>query len=100
MKVPFTFQKRLRYPSGRGSWSGQFHDYLKQFQVKDARRAIIDLFKVLDQKETDRDPYLDESLAGFPYVNGGLFSDEDIEIPLFTDKIYTLLLKDASAGFD
>jgi putative type II restriction endonuclease len=77
-----------------------FHDYLKQFQAKDIRRALIDLFKILDTKSEDRDPYLDESLLAFPYVNGGLFADEDIEIPRFTDEIVNLLLHNASEDFD
>lgn len=77
-----------------------FHDYLERFEVRDMRRALIDLFKVLNQKPTERDPYLDEQLAGFPYVNGGLFEDENIEIPNFTEEIRDLLLQKASANFD
>ena len=77
-----------------------FHDYLKKFETKDLRRALIDLFKVLDQKPEKRDPYLDEELASFPYVNGGLFADEDIEIPNLNDKVKELLLTKASEDFD
>lgn len=77
-----------------------FHDYLERFSARDLRRALIDLFKVLDTKEADRDPYLDADLAAFPYVNGGLFADEEIEIPQFTDEIKYLLLQRASADFD
>ena len=77
-----------------------FHDYLKNFETKDLRRALIDLFKVLDQKPEERDPYLDEELASFPYVNGGLFADEDIEIPNLNDKVKELLLTKASEDFD
>lgn len=78
----------------------KFHNYLRSFSVRDSRRALIDLFKVLDTKPTDRDPYLDKMLADFPYVNGGLFSDENIEIPQFNDKILNLLLEKASEDFD
>ena len=78
----------------------KFHNYLKGSAVKDVRRAIKDLFKVLDTKIEDRDPYLDEELASFPYVNGGLFADEDIEIPNFNEKIVNLLLQNASEDFD
>lgn len=78
----------------------KFHNYLKSFSVRDARRAVIDLFKVLDTKPEDRDPYLDDVLASFPYVNGGLFADEDIEIPQFNDKIVDILLRRASENFD
>ena len=77
-----------------------FHDYLQRFESRDLRRALIDLFKVLDTKEEERDPYLDDELAAFPYVNGGLFADEDIEIPQLTDEIRDLLLVNASENFD
>lgn len=80
-----------------------FHDYLEQFSSREIRRALIRLFKVLDTKEEDRDPYLaddDEQLAAFPYCNGGMFSDENIEIPPFTEELRNLLLRKASDEFD
>ena len=82
-----------------------FHDYIKSFKPQQTRQALVKLFRVLDQdpKKGERDPYLaddDPLLAAFPYVNGGLFSDENIEIPPITDEIYRLLLRDASEDFD
>ena len=77
-----------------------FHDYLEKYEVRDCRRAIIELFKVLDTPVSERDEYLEEDLAQFPYVNGGLFADESIEIPPFTDEIKGLLLTKASEDFD
>ena len=77
-----------------------FGDYLKQFQPKQVREEIIKLFRVLDTKPEDRDPYMEDDLAAFPYVNGGLFADENIEIPRFTEEIVDLLVNKASAGFD
>ena len=80
-----------------------FHDYMAQFDAKSARKGLRDLFRVLDQKIADRDEYLsddDPLLAAFPYVNGGLFSDENIEIPPFTDEIMSLILREASDNFD
>lgn len=77
-----------------------FHDYLSGFESKNMRNALIRLFKVLDTKIDERDPYLETDLAEFPYVNGGLFSDQNIEIPNFTDEIKKLLLEKASASFD
>ena len=82
---------------------GMFHDYLSAFDTRGVRRALVELFKVLDTRPQDRDPYLKDDnpdLAAFPYVNGGLFSDEDIEIPPFTDEIRDLLLVKASENFD
>lgn len=77
-----------------------FHDYLACFQIKDMRRALIDLFKILDTKPEDRDPYDDSMLSEFPYVNGGLFADENIEIPQFTEEIRDVILSKASDDFD
>lgn len=80
-----------------------FHDYLAQFDARGMRHALIELFKVLDTRVEDRDPYLeddDPKLAEFPYVNGGMFKDEDIEIPPFTEELRTLLLNNASDDFD
>lgn len=78
----------------------KFHNYIESFDPRDVRRALIDLFRVLDTKIEDRDPYMDERLAVFPYVNGGLFADENIEIPNFTQEIVDLLLHNASEDFD
>lgn len=79
---------------------GKFHSYLKDYDPKDVRRALIDLFKVLDTQPADRDPYLEPTLASFPYVNGGLFSEAAIEIPNFNENIVNLLLQNASEDFD
>ena len=77
-----------------------FHDYLEAYDVKDCRRALIELFKTLDTPIAERDEYLEEDVAQFPYVNGGLFADETIEIPPFTEEIKDLLLTKASEDFD
>ena len=76
-----------------------FHDYL-QAHEREARRALIDLFKVLDTRPEGRDPYMDEDLAAFPYVNGGLFADENIVIPRLDETIVDLILRKASEDFD
>ncbi len=77
-----------------------FHDYMQAAGVKRARQALVDLFRVLDTPAAERDPYMEEDLAAFPYVNGGLFSDENIEIPQFNEEIYNILLTKASGDFD
>ena len=76
-----------------------FHDYMAQFTAADFRSKLIELFRVLDIKLEDRDPYMDEKLAAFPYVNGGMFSG-DIEIPRITEEIRDLILQRASDDFD
>ncbi|MCH5340453.1 MAG: class I SAM-dependent DNA methyltransferase [Acetatifactor sp.] len=82
---------------------GMFHDYLAEYDTRHMRKALLELFQVLDTTPDQRDPYLKDdnpSLAAFPYVNGGLFANEDIEIPPFTDEIRTLLLDKASSDFN
>ena len=89
--------------SGIFGRKNMFHDYLEDFDVHHFRAALINLFKVLDTKVEDRDPYLaddEPKLAEFPYVNGGMFSEKDIEIPSFTDELRDLLLNKASNEFD
>lgn len=89
------------YAEDAGIFGGRnmFHNYL-QHHIADARRALIDLFKVLDTKPEDRDPYMDDDLAAFPYVNGGLFADESIVIPRLDETIVDLILHRASEEFD
>ena len=80
-----------------------FHDYLRDIPASGIRRALVELFRILDQKPEQRDKYLADdnpALAAFPYVNGGLFSDENIEIPPFTEELKSLLLERASEDFD
>lgn len=76
-----------------------FHDYMAQFPASEFRKALIELFQVLDTSPEDRDPYMDEKLAAFPFVSGGMFAG-DIEIPRITDEIRTLILQRASDDFD
>ena len=76
-----------------------FHDYMSQFSVNEFRKGLIELFKVLDTCPEDRDPYMDEQLAAFPFVSGGMFAG-DIEIPRITEEIRTLILQRASDDFD
>lgn len=77
-----------------------FHDYLKDIEPKHMRRALKDLFRILDTPEDERDKDEDEDLLEFPYVNGGLFSDENIKIPQFTEGLKEILLEKASDEFD
>ena len=85
--------------SGVFPYHAQFHNYMASFSTGQMRGALKELFQVLDQKHEERDPYLTPELKAFPYVNGGLFKG-DVEIPLFTEEIRKLLLKNASEDFD
>ena len=78
-----------------------FHDYLSKYDdLNLMRENLIKLFRTLDTKLEERDPYLEDDLNQFPYVNGGLFSNENIEIPKFTEEIKDTLLAKASDDFD
>ena len=89
------------YAEDAGIFGGKsmFHDYLEHHRTED-RRALINLFRVLDQDTPQRDKYLDDDLAALPYVNGGLFADEDIEIPRLGDEVIDLILHRGSEEFD
>ena len=78
-----------------------FLNYLKNFEASQIRGALINLFEVLDTPVEERDPYLSEELAAFPYINGGLYSkDIKITIPQFTENIKVDLLLNASQEFN
>jgi type I restriction-modification system DNA methylase subunit len=77
----------------------QFHDFLVTYEAKDLRRALRDLFDVLNTPQERRSKYLQEELKAFPYTNGGLFAEE-IEIPQFTEELKQTLLQNASLDFD
>ncbi len=79
---------------------GMFHDYLAGIPSEQMRGKLIELFRVLNTPIDQRDPYMDDALAAFPYVNGGLFEDDHIEIPRFNETIARLLLEKASDDFD
>lgn len=79
----------------------QFYHYLIQYKPEQMRSALKSLFTTLDTKIEDRDRFLEESLAAFPYVNGSLFHQQPNEdIPRFNEQIADLLLPKASLGFD
>lgn len=76
-----------------------FHDYMAQFSAGEFREKLIKLFHILDQKPEDRDPYEDEKLLAFPFVNGGMFAG-DIEIPRINEEIRNLIIQRAADDFD
>lgn len=78
----------------------QFYHYLKDVPVSDMRDALLKLFNILNTAEEDRSKYEKPELLSFPYVNGGLFEDNTLEIPQFTEAIKHTLLQEASADFD
>ena len=77
-----------------------FQAFIERREPRDIRRDLSTLFKVLDQPESERDPYLDDEFNQFAYVNGGMFSDENVIIPQFTDELKRLIVEEAGAGFD
>lgn len=77
----------------------KFYTYLSTFRTGQFRKGLIELFKVFDTPYEERDKYMDPELAAFPYIKGGIFTD-DIEIPQFTDEIVDHLLHKASLEVD
>lgn len=79
----------------------QFGDYLQSFKPENMRIALRELFEVLDTPENERDPFLEDKLKAFHYVNGSLFHQEpDERIPIITEQIADLLINHASKDFD
>ena len=79
----------------------QFYHYMQTFAVENMRMALGRLFDVLDTPREQRDRFLEDKLAAFPYVNGSLFRQQPGEvIPPFNDDIKDCLLDKASIGFD
>ena len=68
-----------------------FTEYLEK--ASDIRHGLISLFKVLNTPENLRDPYEDE-LNKFPYINGGLFADSEVEIPRITAATRSILVNE------
>ena len=76
----------------------EFHDYLSSYRPQHFRTALVELFRVLDQKPEDRDKFLEPELAAFPYVNGSLFT-EAVPIPPIDPPTRELILTEG-CGFD
>lgn len=77
-----------------------FQHFLKRRDSQDIRQGLIELFRVLNTPEDDRDDFLSEEFKQFKYVNGGMFSDESVVIPQFTDELQRLIVDDAGQGFN
>ena len=79
----------------------QFYNYLKSFRVENMRVALRELFRVLDTKPEDRDRFMEEKLAEFPYVNGSLFHEKEGEtIPPISEMAAEIILTHGSLDFD
>ena len=64
------------------------------------RDRLAQLFRLLNTEYADRDPEDIPDLLDFPYVGSGLFDDESIRIPRFTDETRALLLDCLCADLD
>lgn len=79
----------------------QFYSYLKSFRAENMRVALRELFRVLDTKPENRDRFMEEKLADFPYVNGSLFHEKEGEtIPPISEKTAEIILTHGSLDFD
>ena len=72
----------------------QFRDFLKAHSTT-PRTSLLDLFRALRTDYADRDPYLDDDLAAFPYINGGLF-DGEVEIPKLDSEPLSIIIDEMS----
>ena len=73
---------------------GSFEDYVynrTELDGSDLGPRLVKLFEVLNTPDTQRSSNLDQSLAAFEYINGGLFK-EQIRIPDFNHRMRDALL--------
>lgn len=75
-----------------------FYKYLNKFHNDDIAAALMKFFDVLNLPKDQRGG-LDDELAEFPYVNGGLFEDR-IDVPAFNSDVRVFLLTNAIQKFD
>lgn len=77
---------------------GQFWQYVSQGGTPaEKRQRMLTLFHTLNKPMSKRDPF-NEELKAFPYVNGGLFEDDELFIPMLDDGLCKLL--EESSEFD
>lgn len=84
------------YADDSGVWSRDlFLEFIETRTSKDGSdlgAQLVGLYQVMNQPRERRAGQLDEVLAQFPYVNGGIFSGS-IAIPYFGRQVRELLLK-------
>ena len=85
---------------GLFKYKNQFHKFLTKIPAKNIHKELIKLFKIMNQKEEDRNSNIKKEYLDFPYVDGGLFSDKDLIIPKITDDIKQLLLSKTIIEYD
>lgn len=76
-----------------------FSNYLRNIPAQKWHRELKDIFTMLDTPYDKRDGY-DPELEEFPYVNGGLFTEDELEIPSFTDGIVDIIINKGCKGFN
>ena len=86
----------------RGFFFRHFEPLIKTPEL--FRFELIRFFRVLNTPHDERDPYM-VGFSKLPYVNGGLFADESMEVyakhvPAFSPEAIHALMIDASEGFD
>lgn len=90
----------LLFGDDTGLWPrGLFNDLIEQTPEdgETVDGVLSNLFRSLNQPEGERSSRLNETIAQFPYVNGGLF-EEKIDVPLFDSAMRAALLD--CSGFD
>jgi len=78
----------------------QFVEYMRRYDAEAFRDRLAQLFRMLNTREDERDPDDIPDLLDFPYVGSGLFDDEHIRIPRFSDETRTMLLDCMCADLD
>jgi len=75
---------------------GHFEYYIKKKTKPDGSdlgSQLSHIFQILNTPETGRQKNIDEELNAFPYVNGDLYKEDNIDIPSFDSDMRSMLLE-------
>lgn len=70
-----------------------------KFNSDSFREKLLQLFEVLNTDNKDRDPYIQDELNQFPFINGGLF-EKEIKIPRIDQTMINTLINQAGRDFN
>lgn len=76
-----------------------FCSYMGKFNSDSFREKLLQLFEVLNTDYKDRDPYIQDELNQFPFINGGLF-EKEIKIPRIDQTMINTLINQAGRDFN
>lgn len=85
----------LLYADSADKLNGDLYEYLKDVKTEDINDKLKRLFKALSTNIENRGPDFTIQEKNFPYINGGLFeNDNNFIIPVFSKELRTLIFEE------